>query len=93
MNKLTKPGNNDISQKIMKYLSSPKEASGNAEVAFLGASAIQVYPLLFRGIWHKMVSAERSAAFDRRGGICYNKGTKGNTADRRSAPIKLLTKK
>ena len=42
-------------------------------------------PLLLCGIRHKMISAERSAAFDRCGGICYNENTKGNTADRRSA--------
>ena len=48
MNKLTKPGNNDISQKIMKYLSSPKEASKSAEAAFLGASAM--FEGLFLGI-------------------------------------------
>ena len=41
-------------------------------------------PLLLCGIRHKMISAERSAAFDRCRGICYNKSTKGNTADRRS---------
>ena len=41
-------------------------------------------PLLLCGIRHKMISAERSPAFDRCGGICYNKSTKGNTADRRS---------
>ena len=44
-------------------------------------------PLLLCGIRHKMISAERSAAFDRCGGICYNKSTKGNTADRRSAQV------
>ena len=33
-----------------------------------------------------MISAESSASFDRCGGICYNKSTKGNTADRRSVP-------
>ncbi len=44
-------------------------------------------PLLLCGIRHKMISAERSAAFDRCGGICYNENTKGNTADRRSAQI------
>ncbi len=33
-------GNNDISQKIRKYLSSPKEASRTAEAAVLGASAM-----------------------------------------------------
>ena len=43
-------------------------------------------PLLLCGIRHKMISAERSAAFDRCGGICYNENTKGNTADRRSVP-------
>ena len=43
-------------------------------------------PLLLCGIRYKMISAERSAAFDRCGEICYNKNTKGNTADRRSVP-------
>ena len=41
-------------------------------------------PLLLCGIQYRMISAERSEAFDRCGGICYNKSTKGNTADRRS---------
>ncbi|MCM1122869.1 MAG: hypothetical protein NC416_09820 [Eubacterium sp.] len=40
MNKNHKKGNNDISQKIRKYLSSPKEAPRSAETAFLGASAM-----------------------------------------------------
>ena len=35
-----KNGYNDSSQKIRKYLSSPKEASRSAEAAFLGASAM-----------------------------------------------------
>lgn len=35
-----KNGYNDNSQKIRKYLSSPKEASRSAEAAFLGASAM-----------------------------------------------------
>ena len=43
MYKEEKNGYNDTSQKIRKYLSSPKEASRNAEAAFLGASA------MFRG--------------------------------------------
>ena len=50
-------------------------------------------PLLFCGIRYKMISAERSAAFDRCGGICYNKSTKGNTADRRSALRNWFLKK
>lgn len=40
MYKSRQTGNNDISQKIRKYLSSPKEAPENAEDAFLGASAM-----------------------------------------------------
>ena len=50
-------------------------------------------PLLLCGIRHKMISAERSAAFDRCGGICYNENTKGNTADRRSALRNWFLKK
>ena len=38
--KAGKNGYNDNSQKIRKYLSSPKEASRSAEAAFLGASAM-----------------------------------------------------
>ena len=38
--KAGKNGYNDNSQKIRKYLSSPKEASKIAEAAFLGASAM-----------------------------------------------------
>ena len=40
MYKSRQTGNNDISQKIRKYLSSPKEAPKSAETAFLGASAM-----------------------------------------------------
>ena len=40
-----------------------------------------------------MILAERSVAFDRYRGICYNENTKGNTADRRSAQIKDTYKK
>ena len=40
MNKPEKSGNNDNSQKIRKYLSSPKEAPKIAEAAFLGASTM-----------------------------------------------------
>ncbi len=36
---------------------------------------------------------ERSVAFDICGRICYNKCTKGNTADRRSIQIWLITKR
>ncbi len=43
------------------------------------------FRLIMRGIRYKMISAERSAAFDSSAGICYNENTKGNTADRRSA--------
>ena len=38
--KAVKNGYNDNSQKIRKYLSSPKEASRSAKAAFLGASAM-----------------------------------------------------
>ena len=38
-------------------------------------------------------SWELSAAFDRCGEICYNKSTKGNTADRRSALRNWFLKK
>ena len=60
---------------------------------FCDSTNRQISPLPLCGIQYRMISTERSAAFDRCGGICYNKNTKGNTADRRSAPIKLLTKK
>lgn len=40
MYKGEKRGYNDNSQKIRKYLSSPKEAFRSAEAAFLGASAM-----------------------------------------------------
>lgn len=40
MYKEEKRGYNDNSQKIRKYLSSPKEASGSAEAAFSGVSAM-----------------------------------------------------
>lgn len=43
MYKVKKRGYNDTSQKIRKYLSSPKEAFRTAETAVLGASA------MFRG--------------------------------------------
>jgi len=43
-----KRGYNDNSQKIRKYLSSPKEASGSAEAAFSGVSAM--FEGLFLGI-------------------------------------------
>ena len=49
--------------------------------------------LILRGIGYRMISVDCSAAFDRIGEICYNKGTKGNTADRRSAQIKDTYKK
>ena len=39
----------------------------------------------FTGVESKK-ECERSAAFDKCVGICYNKSTKGNTADRRSVP-------
>ena len=52
----------------------------------------QIKTLPLCGIRYRMISAERSAAFDRCRGICYNKSTKGNTADRRSAPDKITYK-
>ena len=48
MYKEEKRGYNDNSQKIRKYLSSPKEASGSAEAAFSGVSAM--FEGLFLGI-------------------------------------------
>ncbi len=40
MYKFAQMGNNDTSQKIRKYLSSPKEALRTADDAVLGASAM-----------------------------------------------------
>ena len=60
---------------------------------FCDSTNRQINPLPLCGIRYKMISAERSAAFDRCGGICYNKSTKGNTANRRSALRNWFLKK
>lgn len=61
--KVWKNGYNDNSQKIRKYLSSPKEAPENAETAFSGASAIldsispfvkQAFGAFLRNIFQKL---------------------------------------